>query len=48
MNNSEAIAAVAAERGLGPHCYTAHQAPARIDARRPLVRQRVRSRRNAH
>ncbi|MCP9274878.1 hypothetical protein [Mycolicibacterium arenosum] len=31
MNNSEAIAAiaaVAAERGLGPHCYTAHQAPA--------------------
>ena len=28
MNSSEAIAAVAAERGLSPHSYTAHQAPA--------------------
>lgn len=28
MNNCEAIAAVAAERGLSPHSYTAHQAPA--------------------
>lgn len=28
MNSAEAIAAVAAERGLSPHSYTAHQAPA--------------------